>query len=149
MIKSTVKFSLLSLTAFSLAALPLCAAEKMDNGDVKVKTNAIPRTSKAERLGVVGPFHGTLTAKTDASITLKERVFEVTSQTKITKNGKPATLADAEIGQDVGGQFRKEGGKLIAQSIRFGEKPAEKDKEKAKDKAKSEKPAVVKPDAKS
>ena len=133
MIKSTVRFSLLSLTALTLAVLPLCAAEKMESGTAK--TNATPPASKAERTGVAGPFHGTLTAKTDASITLKERVFEVTSTTKITKDGKPATLADAQIGEAVGGQFRKDGGKLIAQSIRFGEKVPEKAK------AKQEKPA--------
>jgi len=137
MMKSTVRFSLLGLTALMLTALPLRAAEKMDGNDVKTT----PPVSKAERTGVVGPFRGELTAKTDASITIKERVFEVTSETKITKDGKPAALADAKIGEAVGGRFRKEGGKLIALVIRFGEKPVEKEK------AKQEKP-TVKPETK-
>jgi len=128
----------MGLKALALAASPLYAAEKMAAGDAKTNT---PAASKAERTGVVGPFHGTLTAKTDASFTLKERTFEITSTTKITKDGKPATLADAQIGESVGGQFRKDGGKLIALSVRFGEKPAEKAK------AKEEKPAA-KPQAK-
>lgn len=133
MIKSTVRFTLLGVAVLALAATPLRAGDSMNTNEAKPKIKA---PSKAERTGVAGPFHGTLTAKTDASITLKERVFEVTSQTKITKDGKPATLADAEIGQSVGGQFRKEGGKQIALSIRFGDKPADKEK------AKEEKPAA-------
>lgn len=133
MIKFTVRLTLLSVTMIALAAVPLQAADTMNTNEAKPKIKA---PSKAERTGVAGPFHGTLTAKTDATITLKERVLEVTSQTKITKDGKPATLADAEIGQSVGGQFRKEGGKQIAVSIRFGDKPAEKEK------AKEEKPAA-------
>jgi len=126
MTTSTIKLSLLGLTVLALTASPLRAADKMDASDAPKKA---PQ-SKAERTGAVGPFHGELTAKTDASITLKDRVFEVTSTTKITKDGKPATLADAKIGDAVGGQFRKDGGKQIALSIRFGEKPAEKEKAK-------------------
>lgn len=124
MINSTVKFSLLGLTALALAALPLSAAEKTEKGEVKKE--ATPPMSKAERAGVAVPFHGPLTAKTDASITVKERTFEVTSETKITKDGKPATLADGEIGKEVAGQYRNHEGKLIAKSIRFGAKPESK-----------------------
>lgn len=137
MMTSTIKLSVLGLTVLALTASPLRAADKMDGGDAPKKAPA----SKAERIGVMGPFHGELTAKTDTSITLKERVFEVTSSTKITKDGKPATLADAKIGDSVGGQFRKDGGKQIALTIRFGEKSAEKEK------AKEEKPPT-KPETK-
>jgi len=69
------------------------------------------------------PFHGKLDAKTDSSITIGKRTFEVSSETKLVKDGKPATLADATIGEDVGGSYLETDGKLIAKSVRFGAKP--------------------------
>ena len=137
MIKSTVKLSWLGLTVLALAALPLGAAEQAEKGEVKKE--AAPPVSKAERTGVAVPFHGTLTAKTDASISIKERVFEVTSETKITKDGKPATLAEGEIGKPVSGQYRKLEGKLVAKLIHLGGKPEAPEKAKV-EKVKPEKP---------
>lgn len=104
----------------ALATRPVTADETPVSGAATKEAKA--PVSKAERTGLAGPFHGTLTAKTDASITVKERTFEVTSQTKIMKDGKPATLADGEIGQPVAGQFQKRDGKLLAKMIRFGGK---------------------------
>ena len=147
--KSTIKFPLLGLTVLALAAWPLSAAEPAEKGEVKKE--AKPSASKAERTGVAVPFHGTLTAKTDASITIKERVFEVTSETKIVKNGKPATLAEGETGKAVSGQYRKFEGKLVAKLINFGEK-SEAPGKTAVEKVKKEKPepkAETKPEVKS
>jgi hypothetical protein len=149
MIKSTVKFSLLGLTALALAALPLGAAEKAAD-KAEVKKEAAPAVAKAEKAAQAVPFRGTLTAKTDASITIKERVFEVTSETKITKDGKPATLADGEIGKAVTGQYLKQDGKSVAKLIRFGGKLETPEKAKA-EKVKKEKTGTkpeVKPEVK-
>jgi len=134
MIKSTFRISLLGLMALALAALPVSAAEKAEKADQPeaAKEAKPPRVSKAERTGVAVPFRGTLTAKTDASITIKERVLEVTSETKIMKSGKPATLADGEIGKPVSGQYRKLDGRLIARTIFFGDRPGAADKVKVK-----------------
>ena len=146
--KTTIKFSLLGLTALALATLPLTAAEKADKSEIKKEEKASP--SKAERVGQSVPFHGTLKAKTDASFTIqyrtKDLTIEVTSESKLTKNGKPTTLAEAVVGEDVGGQYHSHEGKMIAKSVRFGTKP-EVEKTK-KPEAKPETKPEVKPAAK-
>ena len=149
MIKSTVRISLFSLMALALVA-PLNAAEKTEAGDKpEVAPEAkSPPVSKAQRTGVAVPFEGPLAAKSDTSITIKEHMFEVTPDTKITKDGQPATLADGEIGKPVSGQYRKLEDKLVARTIRFGEKSkapikvnVEQEKPAAKPEVKPETPA--------
>lgn len=79
------------------------------------------------------PFHGKLSAVDDKAMTLKigERTIEITSETKITKDGKPATLADGVVGEPVRGAYKKGAeGKLTAISIHFGEKSESKKREK-------------------
>jgi hypothetical protein len=125
--KSIIKITMLVTTAVALAALPVMAAEKSSD---KPKKEA-PK-SKAEASGQVVPFRGKIASKTDTSITIGERTIEITSDTKIVKNGKPATLADAAVGDEVGGQYRTENNKLIARSLRIGPKPDGGDKEAPK-----------------
>lgn len=131
MIKSTVKFSLLGLTALALAANSLTAAEPPDK-----KPEAKAPVSKAERTGVAVPFHGPLKSKTDASFTIeyrtKDLTIEVTSETKITKDGKPATLAETVVGDEVSGQYRILEDKKVARFLRLGAKPAAPAADKAK-----------------
>ena len=57
----------------------------------------------------------------------KQKV-EIQNPQKITmKNGKPAKLEDAKVGEKVGGAYRKgEDGSLNCFSIRFGPKPEKK-----------------------
>jgi len=77
------------------------------------------------------PFNGKVAAidKTAKTVTVGERVFHVTAETKITKDNKPATLADGAIGEVVAGNYLKgDDGKLTARMIRFGPKPEEGDK---------------------
>ena len=118
MIKSITKLTMLVTTAVALAALTVMAAEKSADKPKK----ETPK-SKAEASGQVVPFRGKIASKTDTSITIGERTIEITSDTKIAKNGKPATLADAAVGDEVGGQYRTENNKLIARSLRIGPKP--------------------------
>ena len=68
------------------------------------------------------PFHGALTAMdTNAmTLTVEKRTFEITSATIITKDGKPAVLADGVVGEQVRGSYKKgAAGKLDAVMIRF------------------------------
>lgn len=75
------------------------------------------------------PFHGKIEAldKSAKSLKVGERTFLITSSTKLTKAGKPVTLDDANVGDEVGGAYR-EGttGKLELVSLRIGPKPAKK-----------------------
>lgn len=70
-------------------------------------------------------FTGKLTAvDTNAmTFTVGKRTFEVTSETKIEKDGQPATLSDSTLGEAAGGTYKKtDDGKLTAVSVRFGDK---------------------------
>ena len=73
---------------------------------------------------------------TAATVTVGKTTVNITSETKITKDGKPATLADITVGEKIGGAYKKdEAGKMNAVSIRIGEKP-EKEGKKTKPEAK-------------
>ena len=70
-------------------------------------------------------FTGKLTAvDTNAmTFTVGKRTFEVTSETKIEKDGQSATLSDGTLGEPAGGTYKKtDDGKLAAVSVRFGDK---------------------------
>jgi hypothetical protein len=115
--KCLVKLSLLGLLAIGLAGAPLALRAQMDS------TNAVPKKKPANR---VLPFHGKLKAldNTAKTISVGTETFQITSETKITKAGKPATLADGAVGDDVAGAYKKDAeGKLNALSLRFGPKP--------------------------
>jgi Cu/Ag efflux protein CusF len=117
---------LLCLAVVSLLAVGTATAqEKKDGkpaekGEVKKKDGAIP-------------YNGKITAADAAAKTVtlsgeKARVLHITSETRITKDGQPATFADAKVGEEVGGQYREVDGKLNAASLRIGPAPAKKKK---------------------
>jgi hypothetical protein len=128
---SFIKITVLGFTALAIAALPLQAADE----GAKPKKEATAGEPSANPNKAV-PFNGKLTAKTDSSITVGERTFQVEAATKIMKNGKAATLADGVVGEPIGGQYREQDGKLIAKSIRFGAKPEKAPKAEKTEKAK-------------
>ena len=73
------------------------------------------------------PFRGKVGAvdKTAKTITLegkeKGRTFQITSGTKITKDGKPAVLDDVTVGESVRGVAKESAtGKLEAVSLKVG-----------------------------
>ena len=77
-------------------------------------------------------FRGTVSAIDVKAMTLtvETRTFAVTSDTKIIKDGKSATLADGVVGEQVSGAYKKtDDGKLNAISIHFGAKVEKKNKE--------------------
>ena len=76
------------------------------------------------------PFRGSITAidHEAGTITLKgkekARQFRITGGTRILKDGQPASLADAKVGDEVGGQAQTAGeGIFEALSLRIGPKP--------------------------
>src|SRR5204862_6509204 len=72
------------------------------------------------------PFAGKITAldKQTKTVTIGKRVFHVTSETKIMKNEKPATLDDATVGEEVGGAYKQDAEKKMnLVSLRIGPKP--------------------------
>ena len=125
MIKSIKQILIATLVAAAAlgVVLPVPAADKPAPAD----------PAKPTRM----PFGGKLKAidKVAKTITIdreNKNTFAVTSETKITKAGKPATLDEAAVGEDVGGLAVDKGGKLELLSLRLGAKPAVKPDDKTK-----------------
>ena len=121
------------LTLISAAAL-VQAAPKATPAPAAPGAPAAPAAAKAEKTadaaaaGKPFPFVGKVT-KVDAaakSFSLNgskgDRVFVVDDATKITKDGKPATLADVTVGEDVRGSVVKAGETQTAKSLMIGAK---------------------------
>lgn len=124
--QSTLKFSILVLLAAVVGAMPMQLRGGETNKPSTEKKTSRPKPS-------VTPFHGTLKAvdHTGKTISVGNLVIQITSETKISKEEKPAMLTDGVVGEKVSGAYRKtEDGKLDATVIHFGE--TEKEKAKAK-----------------
>src|SRR5690242_9924575 len=96
------------------AALPVAAA------DAKPAENkeAVPRAT---------PLRGKIDAidKQAKSFKINERTFQITSETKIEKDGKPATFDHAAVGQNVTGSYREGTDKTLSVVLlRIGGRPA-------------------------
>lgn len=127
-----MKSTILKTTTLSLIAAALIAAPAAVLAQDAAPTNA-PAASehksetptKHNKKHDHSAFNGKLSA-IDASamtFTVGERTFEVTSETKITKDGKPATLADVKAGEMAGGSYKKGAdGKLTATTVHFTSK---------------------------
>ncbi len=91
------------------------------------KVKAEKGTTTKARANASYPFRGRLKALDKDALTFtiagkdKDRVFRITSQTRFTKDGKPATLSDAVLDGEIAGSARKAAeGKEEAVSVRFG-----------------------------
>jgi Domain of unknown function (DUF5666) len=124
--------------AFVVAPTPGLAQEKPKDPAATEK-KAAPKEAKKK---AATPARGKADAIDKIAKTVKvgERTFQVTSETKITKAGKPATLDDGKVGDEVGLSYNEVDGKLVARSLRFGPRPDEAATAK-KDAAKKEKKA--------
>ncbi len=123
------------LLAASALTAPTTASAQANAAD---KAKPAEAAAKAPR---PYPFSGKLGAvdQEKKTITLmgkeRSRTLHLNHETKIMLQGKPATLADAVVGQEVAGQLRKtDDGKETLVSLRIGPKVEEK-------KAPKEKPA--------
>ena len=134
-----MKKSILKLAALCLLAAVVAFVPARSFGEEMKEGKPADSSESAKPKRDTFPFRGKVGAvdKSAMTFTVGERVFQITADTKIKKNGKDATLEDAVVGEDVGGSAKKtEDGKLIATSVRFGPKPDA--PEKPKKPAKSE-----------
>ena len=112
------------MMAAALVAMPV-------SGLAQDQTNA-PAAPTAKKL----PIHGKAAAVDTAKMTLTvgESVLNVTSTTKISKDGKPATLSDIKVGDTVSASYKKgDDGSMNATMIRDGKAGAMKHKKAATD----------------
>ena len=141
--KSPLSACALIVLAIAIATTPKVGlAQTTNKVTAEKKTAADTNTvTKIEKTPKAGPFHGRLVAvdKTAKTITVGKRTFHVTSETKIKKAGKPATLDEGVAGEEVSGYVKpKEDGKLVATSVNFGPKNKSEGPEKKKEPADKE-----------
>ena len=118
---SVLKATVLTLFAVAIAVAPAALRAAESTNAPTSDQEAASKHKKSEHSTL--PFHGKLTAidKNAMTLTVGERTFEITSETKITKDNVPATLADGVVGEMVGGAYKKNAdGKLSATMIHFG-----------------------------
>ena len=131
MIKSLLKIGFLSLLAASIAGQPAQAlAQNKDKAATEKKEPAAKKQT-------AGPFHGKLAAvdETAKTITVGKRTFQITSESKISKAGKPATLEAAVVGEEVSGYIKTgDDGKLVATTVHLGPKAETKTSQTKKEK---------------
>ena len=141
---SLYKLSLLAAVGCALTLAPVQSfaqekknvqpAEKSGEGDAK----------KAPNPNRALPFRGKVDAvdQKAKTVTVGTRVFHVTTETKIQKDGKAATLADVVVGEAIRGSLRQaEDGKLTALSMSLGPKGPEAGKTGGDQSVTPEKPA--------
>lgn len=114
--------AILAAVLATAVTLPISAqdAKPADKGKPAEKGDKKPAAPRAQ------PFRGKIGSVDKAAKTIKvgERTFQVTSDTRIMKAGKPATLEDVAEGEEVGGAYREgDGGKLNLVSLRVGPRP--------------------------
>jgi hypothetical protein len=132
------------LTAVFLAALTSSTLNGQVSTEVEKQGQKEKQVEEVKKKKIIrGPFHGTIVAvdKKAQTITLrgaKKRVFQITSKTKILKDGKAAKFENAKVGEKVGGYYRGiDKGIYQLVTLRIGPKPVEKKEESKKTKDKS------------
>jgi Cu/Ag efflux protein CusF len=123
-----MKLKLIALTtlmAFTTLTSTAFAAEKKAGEATEKKKRAVPYTGK---ISAVDKAAGSVTLATKST----NRTFMVTSETKITKDGKPATMEIVKEGEEGAVSYVEKDGKYMANSLRVSPKPPEEPKKKKK-----------------
>lgn len=134
---SLLKLGALGLLAVALAGSPAQLLAQTTNNPTATKKATVTKKDAATKSKAAHPFHGKLAAVDKIAKTIKvgESVYQVTSATKITKDGKPATLEDGVVGEPVSGYVKPtEDGKMPATTLHFGAKADDKGGSKKKEK---------------
>ena len=119
------QIALFSIMAAALIAVPAISHAADKNKDAPAAADSAKKQ--------ILPFHGKISAvdTTAATITIGKMTINITSETKITKDGKPATVADLAVGDMAGGAYKKDdASKKNATVIHVGEKAAKEGKKK-------------------
>ena len=126
--KYIAQITILGLLTSGLFVVPV-AGRAQDAQNNTPSTSDQSTTPKAKHKTI--PFHGKISGVDTSAMTLKvgNRTFQVTSETKVFKDGKPAALSDAVAGEQVRGIYQKtESGTLEVVSMHLGAKNVEKPK---------------------
>ena len=135
MIKSILKTGALTVLAAAIVAAPTQLLAQSTNKPAADKKAAVATKDSTAKKKAAHPFHGKLAAVDKVAKTIKvgESIYQITSATKITKAGKPATLEDGVVDEQVSGYVKPtDDGKMAATTVHFGAKAEDKGAEKKK-----------------
>src|SRR5258706_11623990 len=110
----------LPLFAAAIALIPLQLPAQPTNKPSAAKPPAVERKEPAVKKSRSIPFYGNLKTidKTAKTFSVDKRVIQITSETKILRAEKPATLESGVLGEYVTGSYHKaDDGKLRAHSL--------------------------------
>jgi hypothetical protein len=113
-----------ALAMFMAAIMGTAALTWADDAATPPATSPSTPTSQPDQ-AAVQKFYGTVTAVDATAMTfvVADKTYTVTGETEMTKNSKPATLADAVVGEPARGSFTTSSdGKLQVTKVRFGKK---------------------------
>jgi hypothetical protein len=109
-----------------MAAFLVSATAQAQTAEKKEVKRPAAAASATGRASAGLPGKGAIEAIDKVAKTIKvgEKTYQITSTTKIMKAGKPATLEDAKVGDEVGLYFKKtDDGKMELLTLRVGPKP--------------------------
>src|SRR6266705_1484505 len=103
MIRSLLKTTAMSLFVAAIIGAPAPLFAQTQEKPATDKKPATEKKDAAEKKPSAGPFHGKLAAvdKAAKTITVGKRTFQITSETKLSKAGKPAALEEGVVGEEV------------------------------------------------
>jgi hypothetical protein len=106
------------VAALSLLAAPTLPAQSTNQAKPAEKTEA----KKPGPHPIRGKLNGI--DKTARTISIGKSTYRITAETRIQKGGKPASLDDAVVGDQVGGYVKPGAdGKMVATTLTLGPKP--------------------------
>ena len=110
------------LLAAAVVGLPAALLAQGTNTPAAERKSGVAKTAPAAKKKSAHPFRGKLAAvdKTAKTIQVGKSIYYITSETRITKAGQPATLADGVVGEPTTGYVKPtEDGKMTATTLRF------------------------------
>jgi hypothetical protein len=122
-----MKNTILKITALGLFAAAILATPMISHAQATTAPAASATTKKAKKATGSVAYTGKVSAvDTNAmTLTVGKHTLVITSETKITKDGQPATLADVTVGEKAMGSYKTgTDGKLTATTIDYSTKAA-------------------------
>jgi hypothetical protein len=128
--KTILKVTGVALFASALIAGPGISRAQDTNAPAAVPSTempAMPATNatvkvKKQRTSFVANGKVSAVDTNAMTLTVGKHTFDITSETRITKNGQPAVLSDIAVDDKVGVAYKKSEGKLDATTINAGKK---------------------------
>jgi co-chaperonin GroES (HSP10) len=90
---------LISMVSASLLIIP--TSMRADDNDTKGKSDKVAEANRKTHEKVCQGHHGTVTAKTDQTVTIDGKMYALTADTRVNKQEEPILLKTVKVGDTV------------------------------------------------